>query len=139
LEKRNKLDPTLITSDICIKCQQCCYGISRIAPPISIKESPNRLLEAVEYGETAFGNTIIHKVNDTATVFTQTKCQHLDIKTGCTIYEKRPKVCGYFNCFERYNSGDEAIADRFFPKLSKILNLELPTYKSSYIKVKEIL
>ena len=139
MEKRNKLDPTLITSDICIKCQQCCYGISRIAPPISIKESPNRLFEAVEYGEAAFGNVVIHKVNDTAAVFTQKKCQHLDIKTGCTIYEKRPKICGDFNCFDRYNIGDKAVAARFFPKLSKILNMELPTHNSSYIKVKEIL
>ena len=139
MERKNKLDTSLITSDVCIKCQQCCYGLSRVAPPISIKNSPNRLIEAVEYGETAFGNIIIHKENDTATVFTQHKCQHLDDRTGCTIYKDRPKICSDFNCFDRYNSGEEGIASRFFSKLSKILDMELPVHNSSYIKVKEIL
>jgi Fe-S-cluster containining protein len=138
LEKRNKLDPTLITSDVCIKCQQCCYGLSQVAPAIPIKKS-NRVFEAAEYAEVAFGDAVIYKDEEYATVFASHKCTHLDKKTGCTIYKRRPKICGDFNCFERYNSGDEKIATRYFPKLSKILNIELPTHNSSYIKVKEIL
>ena len=110
-----------------------------MAPPISLKK-PNRIFEAAEYAEAAFGNAVIQKEKSHATVFSQHKCQHLDITTGCTIYETRPKICGYFNCFERYNNGDEAMASRFFSKLENILNMELPKSDSvTYIKVKEIL
>ena len=113
--------------------------MSQVAPPISIKQSPHRLLEAAEYSEAAFGNAIVFKEGDTATVFSSHKCQHLDKETGCTIYEKRPKICGYFNCFERYNSGDVKLASRFFPKLENILNMKLPKHSSAYIPVKEIM
>ena len=138
LERRNKLDASLITSDVCIKCQQCCYGLSQVTPPIPI-EKKNRVFEAAEYAKVAFGDAIIHKESKYATVYASHKCQHLDKKVGCTIYTNRPKICGDFNCFDRYNSGDEKIASRFFPKLSKILNMKLPVHNSSYIPVKEIL
>lgn len=138
MEKRNKLDPTLITSDVCIKCQQCCYGLSQVSPVIPIYKT-NRVFEAAEYAEVAFGNAIVRKEISHVTVFASHKCQHLDKQTGCTIYKKRPIICRDFNCIEKYNEGHDYIADRFFPKLSKILNIELPESNSSYIPVKEII
>jgi len=137
LEKRNKLDPSLITSDVCIKCQQCCYGLATVVPRINFKKNPSSVFNTVEYAEACFGNTFLQKEGDYITVFTEVRCSKLDDKIGCTIYEKRPNTCKSFNCFERYNQGDK-FWSKYFPKLEKILNMKLPN-DANIIDIKEIL
>lgn len=137
MEKRNKLDTSLITSDVCIKCQQCCYGHAMVYPKTNFKKKPKIVQDAAEYAEVVFGNAQMHKDGDNITIFTQVRCQNLDDEIGCTIYEDRPYVCRAFNCFDRYNQGDKSWA-RYFPKLEKILNITLPK-DTNIIDVKEIL
>ena len=137
MEKRNKLDPTLITSDVCVKCQQCCYGHAIVYPKTNFKKNTQAVIDVSEYAKVAFGNASLVKEGEYVTVHTNKRCQHLDDKVGCTIYETRPKVCRSFNCFERYNNGDKSWS-KYFPKLEKILNMDLPR-DVSYIDIKEIL
>lgn len=124
MEKRNKLDPSLITSDVCIKCQQCCYGLSYISYDMDAT-NVSRIHNQAEYASVAFqhndNDVFILKHHDKKMSFISTRaCSKLDKNKGCTVYKKRPRVCADFNCFDRYNKGEKAWT-MYFPKVESII------------------
>lgn len=132
MEKRNNLDPSLITSDVCIKCQQCCYGHSYISQNLDIK---NKALvhDMAEYASVAFQHEdsdvfVVKKDDNKVHFITNRACQKLDKEKGCTIYNKRPKVCSQFNCFERYNTGEKSWSvyfDKLEPIIKEVHNIDI--------------
>lgn len=93
----DKLDHTLITSEVCVQCGRCClfekwepdhesWLEADVKMPMNwngeVASVPVQKLEA--YGETWLA------------------CAYL-VDKKCTNYENRPKLCSVWDCFQHFN------------------------------------
>lgn len=121
VEMATKLDDSLITSDVCIKCGHCCKWTSEmqschpvIGPEwlnVIAKQSDKTHLKWYENETEDHLSKSENKVirEDRARFKIQFTCPKLEIdeEAGtkiCTIYEDRPKVCSNYNCFRNANN-----------------------------------
>ena len=96
------LDPSKITSSVCLQCASCCKHTVRYT------ESKERYAtNKVEYLMAMFGKpkkdftvTTDGKKWEIQVVF---KCNQLKPDNSCKIYENRPNTCERFNCFTTAN------------------------------------
>ena len=115
----SKLDESLITSEVCVKCGHCCKWTSEMQhchPDIGkewldviAKQSDTTQLlwydnDKVQH-KSSSGNTDAQMRGQFRIRFTCPKLE-VDKEAGtkmCTIYEDRPTVCRNYNCFRDAN------------------------------------
>ena len=97
------LDPSLITSEICMQCGKCCKTTwlqDRYTPH---KNHPTS--DKLPYLEAMFGRSprsfVEPRGDDRVAVVNW--CSQLMPDLSCKIYKNRPQMCRDYNCFEAAN------------------------------------
>ena len=115
------LDESLITSEVCMRCAQCCKSTST---------TQYTTKEAIDYIDTVVGdrenvriqwhNPVKVEMSDSTDRQVAVKhpyevvfiCPKLKEENGlktCSIYENRPMVCQDYNCFAKANKKKQNI------------------------------
>ena len=93
-------DPSLITSEVCIRCGRCCK--LTITPQYQKNtESQKRQKEFYELIFSTAEHTNVVADNKIVTT-----CPKLVVEGSikwCSAYQNRPKICEDYNCFEAAN------------------------------------
>lgn len=93
------LDPSLITSDICIQCGRCC----KVSWSKPYKEETEEYLRAMfELSSRSFVK--VQPTNSGQKITVENWCSNLMPDLKCRIYENRPLTCQRYNCFEMANA-----------------------------------
>ena len=96
------LDPSKITSKVCLQCASCCKHTSHYT------ESKERYaVNKVEYLMAMFNKPRedfrIETNNKVWNIHVTWKCAQLNPDNTCKIYQSRPNTCERFNCFVSAN------------------------------------
>ncbi|MFA9390026.1 MAG: YkgJ family cysteine cluster protein [Prolixibacteraceae bacterium] len=73
----------------CLKCANCCSGIS----PIITQSDLDRLAKHLKIKSSEFLQKYLYMDEDGDFVFIQTPCPFLGTDKYCSVYENRPKAC----------------------------------------------
>ena len=100
------LDPSKITSSVCLKCAACCKHTSTY-----YEQTERYAKRKVEYLVAMLGKPeddfviVSPKENnsDKWLIKVTFKCVQLNPDNTCKIYENRPEMCKVFNCFVTAN------------------------------------
>ena len=112
-----KQDPSLIHSDICIRCGACCKATLNVHQPFPEDKEHKR--QKIEYISTIFGDIdgikvvdITNSASGKTRVMIRRVCPKLDTTEEgfkvCSIYNDRPVVCKSFNCIQTANHNEQA-------------------------------
>ena len=107
-----KLDPSKITSKVCMQCAACCKHTVAYTEP-----QEKYIIRKREYLMAILDKPIedfkIESTRGTAWRLLVTyKCKQLLPDNGCKIYKNRPYTCERFNCFETANI-DERLPENY--------------------------
>ena len=102
-----KLDPSKITSNVCMQCAACCKHTVRYTESKE-RYAKNKLEYLMAMHEKPKEDFWIQE-NDKGkgVLFAEFKCKQLLPDNGCKIYKNRPYTCERFNCFETANNDEQ--------------------------------
>ena len=111
-----KLDPSKITSKVCMQCAACCkhtvkyveqkerYARDKLEYLMAMHDKPREDFWIEEWQNR--GKWVL---------FAVFKCKQLLPDNGCKIYKNRPYTCDRFNCLETANNSEK------FPENWKVI------------------
>ena len=100
------LDPSKITSSVCLKCGVCCKHTSRYYESTEryAKRKVEYLIAMLGKPESDFEIISPDKNNSNKWLKKITfNCVQLNSDNTCKIYENRPEICREYNCFVTAN------------------------------------
>ena len=100
------LDPSKITSSVCLQCAACCKHTSKY-----YETSERYAKRKVEYliamlGKSEDDFVIINPKDNNSDqwlIHVTFKCAQLNADNTCKVYKSRPEICSKFNCFVSAN------------------------------------
>jgi len=100
------LDPSKITSSVCLQCAACCKHTSKY-----YETSERYAKRKVEYliamlGKSEDDFVIINPKDNNSDqwlIHVTFRCAQLNADNTCKVYKSRPEICSKFNCFVSAN------------------------------------